>query len=224
MRKYAIIVAAGCGSRMGTDVPKQYLLLKGKPVLMHTLEAFYDYDPRLQIILVLAPGQKEFWDELCLKYRFNVPHLFTSGGSTRFHSVKNGLEYVSGDALVAVHDGVRPIIDHRLLDALFHAAEQQKGAFPAVSVVDTLRRVLKNGSSKVMDRTMFRLVQTPQVFRSRILVSAYRVEYCEKFTDDVSVVEARRLCRPVMLEGRHENIKITTPIDLVLAEALLNKS
>jgi 2-C-methyl-D-erythritol 4-phosphate cytidylyltransferase len=224
MRKYVIIVAAGSGSRMGGDVPKQYLLLNGLPVLMHTVQAFYEYDPRMQIILVLAADQRGLWNELCQKYHFTVQYMPVDGGHTRFHSVKKGLAYVSGDALVAVHDGVRPIVNHQMLDALFSAAMESKGAFPAVSVVDTLRRVLHNNRTKVLDRAVFRLVQTPQVFRSRILFNAYRIEYSEKFTDDVSVVESRRLCRPMMVEGRRDNIKITTHADLALAEAILNQS
>ncbi|MDR1527287.1 MAG: 2-C-methyl-D-erythritol 4-phosphate cytidylyltransferase [Dysgonamonadaceae bacterium] len=223
MRKYAIIVAAGNGSRMGTDIPKQYLLLQGKPVLMHTLAAFYNYDSQLQIILVLAPDQKEYWRRLCREYDFTIPHTLVDGGKTRFHSVKNGLEEVYGEALVAVHDGVRPIVDLDLLDSLFHVAGERKGAFPVIPVVDTLRRKTNNGGSKIMERSQFRLVQTPQVFLSRILFHAYQAEYSEKFTDDVSVVESRRLCKPVMVAGRRENIKITTPVDLIIAEAVLNR-
>ncbi|GHV56448.1 2-C-methyl-D-erythritol 4-phosphate cytidylyltransferase [Bacteroidia bacterium] len=223
MRKYAIIVAAGTGSRMGTEVPKQYLLLQGKPVLMHTLKVFYDYDPCLQIILVLASEQKEYWRNLCRKYDFDIPHTLVNGGKTRFHSVKNGLGEVVGDALIAVHDGVRPLVDGELLDTLFQVAAEKKGAFPVVPVVDTLRRVLISGGSKIMDRSVFRLIQTPQVFYSRVLIHAYKLEYSDKYTDDVSVVEARRLCKPVMVEGRRENIKITTPVDLIMAEAILSQ-
>jgi 2-C-methyl-D-erythritol 4-phosphate cytidylyltransferase len=222
MRTYAIIVAAGKGIRMGTDIPKQYLLLKGRPVLMHTVSAFHQYDPRMQLIVVLAAGQKEYWNELCRKYRFTVPHFVAEGGETRFHSVKNALSYVPADSLVAVHDGVRPIVNEDLLDALFRVAAKQFGAYPAIPVVDTIRRMTLRGLSKVMDRSTFRLVQTPQVFFSRVLITAYRAEYNEKFTDDVSVVEAQRVGRAVMIEGRTDNIKITTPIDLIMAEALLD--
>ncbi|MDR0543443.1 MAG: 2-C-methyl-D-erythritol 4-phosphate cytidylyltransferase [Dysgonamonadaceae bacterium] len=223
MRKYAIIVAAGTGSRMGTDIPKQYLLLRGKPVLMHTLKVFHDYDPCLQIVLVLASGQKEYWRSLCREYCFDVPHVLVDGGKTRFHSVKNGLEKVPSDALVAIHDGVRPIVDRELLDTLFQTAMEKKGAFPAIPIVDTLRKIAGNGSSKFVERSVYRLVQTPQVFLSRILIHAYQSEYSEKFTDDVSVVESRRLCKPVMVAGRRENIKITTPVDLIMVESILNQ-
>jgi 2-C-methyl-D-erythritol 4-phosphate cytidylyltransferase len=208
---------------MGTDIPKQYLLLKGRPVLMHTLEAFFNYDTCLQIILTLAPEQKEYWRNLCREYNFTVPHTLVEGGETRYHSVKNGLEEVFGESLVAIHDGVRPIVDPELLDELFHVAGRQKGAYPVIPVTDTLRRMAGRDSSRVMERSLFRLVQTPQVFFSRILFHAYQSEYSERFTDDVTVVESRRLCKPVMVAGRPENIKITTPVDLILAEALLNQ-
>ena len=222
MKKYALIVAAGSGSRMGTDIPKQFLLLQGKPVLMHTLEVFYNYDPEMHIILLLAPDQKDYWRDLCQKYDFRMKHLLVDGGKTRFHSVQNGLEHVENNALVAIHDGVRPLVDRELLDALFLAAKKEKAAYPAVPVVDTLRRRTYDGKNKSTDRSKFCLVQTPQVFSSCVLIPAYKTEYSEKFTDDVSVVESRRLCKPVMVAGKSENIKITTPIDLIIAEAILS--
>jgi 2-C-methyl-D-erythritol 4-phosphate cytidylyltransferase len=190
---------------------------------MHSVAAFHDYDPRMQILLVLAEGQRDYWHELCRKYGFSVPHFVVEGGETRFHSVKNSLSYVPPESLVAVHDGVRPIVDLQLLDTLFRVAEKDFGAYPAIPVVDTLRRMTVRGLSKVMDRTTFLLVQTPQVFLSRVLITAYRAtDYHEKYTDDVSVVESQRVGRPVMVEGRRDNIKITTPADLLLAEGLLS--
>ena len=223
MKKYALIVAAGSGSRMETAIPKQFLLLQGKPVLMHTLEAFYNYDPEIQIIALLAPEQKDYWHDLCQKHNFRINHLVVDGGATRFHSVKNGLAHVDDEALVAVHDGVRPIVDRELLEVLFLEAEKEKAVYPAVPVVDTLRRWMGNGKNKTMDRSKFYLVQTPQVFSSRLLTRAYQTEYSEQYTDDVSVVEARRLCTPVMVAGKRENIKITTPVDLIIAEAILKQ-
>ena len=222
-KRYALIVAAGNGLRMGIDIPKQFLLLQGKPVLMHTVEAFYNYDPEIQIITLLAPEHKEYWRDLCQKHNFRIKHLVVDGGATRFHSVKNGLAHVTDNALVAIHDGVRPIIDRELLEALFVVAEKEKAVYPVVPVVDTLRRWIDNGKNKTMDRSKFCLVQTPQVFSSRIIIRAYRTEYSDRFTDDVSVVESRRLCRPVMVAGKRENIKITTPVDLIIAEAILNQ-
>ena len=221
-KRYALIVAAGSGSRMGIDRPKQFLLLQGKPVLMHTVEAFYNYDPEIQLIVVLASDQKEYWRELCQKHNFQIRHLVVDGGETRFHSVKNGLEHVEGDALVAVHDGVRPIIDRELLEALFLAAEKDKAVYPVIPVVDTLRK-MDNGKNEIADRSKYCLVQTPQVFSSDLLIRAYRTEYSERYTDDISVVEAQQLCQPVMVAGKRENIKITTPIDLIVAEAILNQ-
>jgi len=149
--------------------------------------------------------------------------LVVDGGATRFHSVKNGLAHVDDDALVAIHDGVRPIVDRELLEVLFLAAEKEKAVYPAVPVVDTLRRRMDNGKNKTMDRSKFCLVQTPQVFSSNLLIRAYQTEYSEQYTDDVSVVEARRLCTPVMVAGKRENIKITTPVDLIIAEAILKQ-
>jgi 2-C-methyl-D-erythritol 4-phosphate cytidylyltransferase len=223
MKKYALIVAAGSGLRMGSGIPKQFLLLKGKPVLMHTLEAFYHYDPEIQIITLLAPGQREYWHDLCQKHDFQIRHLVVDGGENRFHSVKNGLAHVSDNALVAVHDGVRPIIDRELLDTLFLAAEKEEAVYPAVPVIDTLRRRMDNEGYITMDRSEFCLVQTPQVFSSCLLLRAYQTEYSERYTDDISVVESQQLCSPVMVPGKRENIKITTPIDLIIAEAILNQ-
>ena len=223
MKKYALIVAAGSGSRMETAIPKQFLLLQGKPVLMHTLEAFYNYDPEIEIIALLSPEQKDYWRDLCRKHNFGIKHLVVDGGASRFHSVKNGLAHVDDDALVAVHDGVRPIVDRELLETLFMVAEKEKAAYPAVPVVDTLRRRMGNGKNRTMDRSEFYLVQTPQVFSSQLLIRAYQTEYSEQYTDDVSVVESRRLCKPVMVAGKRENIKITTPVDLIMAEAILKQ-
>ena len=222
-KRYALIVAAGNGSRMGMDIPKQFLLLQGKPVLMHTLEAFYNYDPEIQIITLMAPERKEYWRDLCLKYDFRIKHLLVDGGETRFYSVKNGLEHVDDRALVAIHDGVRPIIDRELLDRLFLAAEKDKAVYPAIPVVDTLRSQTDEGESKTVDRSKFCLVQTPQVFSSDLIIRAYQTEYSERYTDDISVVELQRLCKPVMVAGNRENIKITTPIDLIIAETLLKQ-
>jgi 2-C-methyl-D-erythritol 4-phosphate cytidylyltransferase len=221
-KKYVIIVAGGKGSRMGTDVPKQFLLLHGKPVLMHAMEAFYNYDSAMQIILVLPAEQKSYWRGLCKEHNCKIKHQTANGGETRFHSVKNGLKLVKEDSLVAVHDAARPLVSQELIAVLFQTAEEKKAAYPAISVADTLRRLIINGSSKIMDRSKFYRVQTPQVFSSKILIHAYKSKYSEKFTDDVSVVETRRLCKPVMVEGSNENIKITTPIDLVIAEAIIS--
>ncbi|KAA6301798.1 MAG: putative 2-C-methyl-D-erythritol 4-phosphate cytidylyltransferase 2 [Candidatus Ordinivivax streblomastigis] len=219
--KYVIVVAGGKGLRMGTDIPKQFLLLNGKPVLMHTLEAFQDYDSQIRLILVLPGEQQNYWRELCKQYHFQLEHQIVSGGETRFHSVQNGLKFVTESDWVAVHDGVRPLAGKSLIAGVFDMAEKEKAAYPAIPVVDTLREKSEDGAYRVVDRSHYFLVQTPQVFASEVLLSAYQTEYSETFTDDVSVVEASGLCCPKMIEGKRENIKITTPVDLLIAEALL---
>lgn len=219
--KYVIIVAGGKGLRMGIDIPKQFLLLSGRPILMHTIEAFYVYDPNIHIILVLPEVQQDYWKSLCETHRFLIPHEIAKGGETRFHSVRNGLSYVKQDSLVAIHDGVRPLINKKMIAEAFEQAEKNKAAYPVIPVVDTLRKYVNDGKSKMVERSNYCLVQTPQVFLSKIIISAYQIDYSDKFTDDISVVEASRNCNPVMIDGSTENIKITTPVDLAVAEALL---
>jgi 2-C-methyl-D-erythritol 4-phosphate cytidylyltransferase len=220
--KYAIIVAGGSGLRMGTDIPKQFLLLKGKPVLMYSLEAFYEYDSSIKIIVVLPESQKKYWHSLCKQYKCKIKHAVADGGATRFHSVKNGLALVAEDSFVAIHDGVRPLITPALIAELFEKAERGRAAYPVIPVVDTLHRLTPNGNAKAVDRSKFLLVQTPQVFWSKTLLFSYNQEYDEKFTDDISVVETRKICKPVRVNGHRENLKITVPTDLLIAEAILN--
>lgn len=217
--KYALIVAGGKGLRMGTDLPKQFLPIGGKPVLMRTLEAFYSYSPEIKLILVLPHSQQAYWQALCAKYGFTLPHFVADGGETRFHSVKNGLALIQEDGLVAVHDGVRPFVSQEVIARCYELAETEKAVVPVVGVVETVRRVGENGSVTV-DRDRYKLVQTPQTFDVTLLKKAYGQSYTSAFTDDASVVEA--LGVPVCLtEGNRENIKITTPFDLKLAEFLL---
>ncbi len=217
--KYALIVAGGKGLRMGTDLPKQFLPIGGEPVLMRTLEAFYSYSPEIKLILVLPHSQQAYWQALCAKYGFTLPHFVADGGETRFHSVKNGLALIQEDGLVAVHDGVRPFVSQEVIARCYELAETEKAVVPVVGVVETVRRVGENGSVTV-DRDRYKLVQTPQTFDVTLLKKAYGQSYTSAFTDDASVVEA--LGVPVCLtEGNRENIKITTPFDLKLAEFLL---
>ena len=220
-QKYAIIVAGGKGLRMGTDIPKQFLLLNNKPVLMHTIEAFCYFESKIEIILVLPEEQQNYWSDLCRKHDFTIPHTVVNGGETRFHSVKNGLKQVKPKSLVAIHDGVRPLITSQLIADAFRQAEIHKASYPVIPVVDTLRECVTEDESKIVDRSKFCLVQTPQVFCSEIIIDAYEQDFSEQFTDDISVVEARKNCKPVMIEGSRENIKITTPVDLIVAETLL---
>jgi 2-C-methyl-D-erythritol 4-phosphate cytidylyltransferase len=220
MKKQVIIVAGGQGLRMGSNVPKQFLLLNRKPLLMHTLEAFYYYDADIDIILVLPAEHLFYWKELCDAYRFKIAHRIVAGGSTRFYSVKNALSMVDSEAFVAIHDGARPLVSREIIARTFRAIETSKAVCPVIPLSDSLRIKTKTGTRRV-DRYNYCLVQTPQVFQAKILLSAYLYPYSEAFTDDVSVVEFSRKCPVVTVEGCPENIKITTPIDLITAEAIL---
>ena len=222
MRKlYTIIVAGGKGMRMGKDLPKQFLPIDGTPILMHTLQAFYDYDPSMTLIVVLPSDQQAYWSRLCGDYHFTIPHSVAKGGETRFHSVKNGLTCIKEEGLVAVHDGVRPFVHRDTIDRCFAAAQASGAAVPVIEVVDSLRKAEDDGS-RAVSRKDYRIVQTPQVFDISLLKEAYKQPYTVDFTDDASVVEAygRKIS---LVEGNRENIKITSPFDLVIAEAFLNK-
>lgn len=220
-RLYTIIVAGGKGMRMGKDLPKQFLPIDGTPILMHTLQAFYDYDPSMTLIVVLPSDQQAYWSKLCGDHHFTIPHVVVKGGETRFHSVKNGLASIKGEGLVAVHDGVRPFVHYDTIDRCFAAAQESGAAVPVVEVVDSLRKV-EDEESKAVSRRDYRIVQTPQVFDISLLKEAYKQPYTVDFTDDASVVEAygRKVS---LVDGNRENIKITSPFDLVIAEAFLNK-
>ena len=218
MKKHIIIVAGGKGLRMGGDIPKQFLPVCGKPVLMRTLEAFHVYDASIHLILVLPVSQQAYWKQLCEEYQFNLAHEIADGGETRFHSVKNGLALVKEDGLVGVHDGVRPFVSQEVIARCYDEALSLKAVIPVVGVVETVRHLTEEGSETV-PRDQYKLVQTPQVFDVALLRRAYEQTYTDMFTDDASVVEA--LGENVYLvEGNRENIKLTTPFDLKLAELL----
>lgn len=219
MKKSVIIVAGGKGLRMGSDLPKQFLPIGGKPVLMHTLEVFRRYDATLQIILVLPKEQQLFWKQLCEEHHFKVEHLVADGGETRFHSVRNGLALVQASGLVGVHDGVRPFVALEVIHRCYDLAVQQKAVIPVIDVVETLRHLTDDGSETV-SRNDYKLVQTPQVFDVELLKRAYSQEFTPFFTDDASVVEAMGVS-VYLAEGNRENIKITTPFDLKVGSALL---
>ena len=219
MKQSVIIVAGGKGLRMGSDLPKQFLPMGDKPVLMHTLEVFRRYDEALQIILVLPQEQQSFWKQLCDEHHFTVKHVLAEGGETRFHSVKNGLALVNGIGVVGIHDGVRPFVSQEVIARCFREAVVRKAVIPVIDVVETVRHLTESGSETV-SRNDYKLVQTPQVFDADLLKRAYEQEFTPFFTDDASVVEAMGV--PVYLvEGNRENIKITTPFDLKVASALL---
>ncbi|MFT3740902.1 MAG: 2-C-methyl-D-erythritol 4-phosphate cytidylyltransferase [Breznakibacter sp.] len=219
MKKSVIVVAGGSGLRMGHDVPKQFLPIGGKPILMHTLESFYRVDAAMHIVLVLPQLQIGYWNGLCRQYHFEVPHLTALGGETRFHSVKNGLAQVQPRSLVAVHDGVRPFVSADTIRRCFEGAALRGNAIPVVQPVESIRQVLSDGSIAV-DRNVFKLVQTPQVFRWEQISAAYELPYDPLFTDDASVVEKAGFVIN-LVDGNRENVKITTPFDLLLAGALL---
>ena len=218
---YIIIVAGGKGLRMGSDIPKQFLPIGGKPVLMRTLERFRAYSADIQIILVLPEAQQDYWRELCEKYDFKVSYQLANGGQTRFHSVQNGLALVPDDAqgVVGVHDGVRPFPSIEVIRNCYEAAREKKAVIPVIPVVETVRH-LEGERSVTVPRGDYRLVQTPQTFDIQLLKAANRQPYNDGFTDDASVVESYGH-QITLVEGNRENIKITTPYDLKIAEVLI---
>lgn len=222
MQEYVIIVAGGSGSRMKSDLPKQFLTVNGLPVLMHTIRAFADYSPNLRIIVVLPSAQFGFWKELCEKHSFAIAHQLVAGGETRFHSVKNGLNCIveKDEFLVAVHDGVRPVISREIIADSFSKAASHGAVVASVPLKDSIRIIGQNEGNKAMDRTLFRLIQTPQTFRSSWMRAAFTADYHESFTDCASVLEAWGY-HIQLIDGAYENIKITTPEDLRWAEIYL---
>jgi 2-C-methyl-D-erythritol 4-phosphate cytidylyltransferase len=221
---YVIIVAGGKGLRMGSDIPKQFLPIGGKPVLMRTLERFREYDKDLQIILVLPEAQQDYWRELCKEYGFLVEYQLANGGKTRFHSVQNGLALIPDDAegVVGVHDGVRPFPSIDVIRNCYTTAREKKAVIPVIPVVETVRHLLVHSKDKsiTVPRDEYRLVQTPQTFDIQLLKAANRQPYNDGFTDDASVVESYGH-EITLVEGNRENIKITTPYDMKIAEVLI---
>lgn len=219
MTKTTIIVAGGSGLRMGHDIPKQFLLLGGLPILMHTVTVFHRFDPSMLLVVVLPQPQIEYWHELCKKHHFSVTHRVVAGGETRFQSVKNGLAVAVPQSLVAVHDGVRPFVSYATIDRCFEAAAKTGNAIPVTDSVESIRQIIGDDSVAV-DRSAYKMVQTPQVFQWGQIDAAYQVPFDPLFTDDASVVE-RAGFKVHLVEGNRENIKITTPFDLLLGEAFL---
>ncbi|MDD2246161.1 MAG: 2-C-methyl-D-erythritol 4-phosphate cytidylyltransferase [Proteiniphilum sp.] len=221
-KKYSvIIVAGGKGIRAGGELPKQFMLIGGKPVLMHSIQAFHDYSDKMRIVVVLPDGFQALWKELCNKYQFIVPHTLTTGGDTRFHSVKNGLKFISEDGTVGVHDAARPFITPGLIRRCFDASCRYScGVVPVVDEVNSVR-VLSEKGSRIFDRKLLKIVQTPQVFPAQVLKKAYETSFDPAFTDDASVAEKYGL-KIMLTDGEESNIKITTPFDIVIAEHYLN--
>ena len=220
---YIIIVAGGKGLRMGGDLPKQFLPIDGRPVLMRTIERFNQYNPQLGIIVVLPHSQQNYWRQLCSKYAFAVEHTVVDGGETRFQSSKNGLAAVPDDAqgVVGIHDGVRPFVSVETIARCFDAARMHGAALPVLPVTDTLRFVDDEGGHNVQ-RNNYRTVQTPQTFDIQQIKRAFNTEYSDNFTDDASVAEAAGM-KITMVDGNRENIKLTTPYDLLFAEFLCKR-
>ena len=221
MKKSVIIVAGGSGSRMGSEIPKQFILLENKPVLIWTINCFIQYDPTISVVLVLPESQIVRWSELCISFKFDHPHRIVMGGETRIQSVRNGLNAVKECDLIAVHDGVRPLVSPKTIENCFNQAEKTGAAIPVLSLNETLRTGTLEDSITV-DRSLFYTVQTPQVFKTSILQDAYSNISDSAFTDDASVVESSGFS-VIMVPGNPENIKITHPWDLIIASAYLKK-
>ena len=219
MKKFAVIVAGGSGQRMGAGIPKQFILLKGKPVLYYTIKTFLDTFDDLQVILVLPAANMQTGQALIDEMQWNARVQLREGGETRFHSVKNGLQLVTEPSIVFVHDGVRCMITQDLIQRCYETAMQHGSAIPAVAATDSIR--ISNGASHhAIDRTQVRIIQTPQTFQSNLILTAYNQPYREAFTDEATVVEATGK-QVFLVEGEYSNIKITRPVDLVIAEKMM---
>ncbi|WP_294080680.1 2-C-methyl-D-erythritol 4-phosphate cytidylyltransferase [Proteiniphilum sp. UBA5384] len=215
-KQSVIIVAGGKGLRAGGELPKQFQLIGGKPMLMHTIHAFHHYDRRMYIVVVLSEEAHSLWQELCRHHHFVIPHTTVTGGETRFHSVKNGLDEISEEGVVGVHDAARPFVTSRLIKRCFNTAfENRCGVIPVIEEVNSVRQLTETGS-KIIDRKLLRLVQTPQVFPAKELKKAYETGFDTSFTDDASVAEKWGM-EIQLVEGEGNNIKITTPLDMVFA-------
>lgn len=219
MNLFAVIVAGGSGKRMGIETPKQFLELAGKPVLMHTIERFKEYDESIEIITVLPENQLRHWAELQKRYGFEIPNTLVKGGAHRFSSVKRGLEFVDGPGFVAIHDGVRPLVSVETIKRCFDAAMESGSGIPVISPSDSIRLIENDGNTPV-NRMNVKIIQTPQVFDITLIKKAYRQEYQTAFTDDATVLESTGK-KIRLVDGNRENVKITNPEDLFIAQTLL---
>jgi len=221
MQKSVIITAGGIGKRMGSDLPKQFLVLGGKPILVHTLELFFKYDPHIEIILTLPNEWRGYWETVIDKYYCRVPHIVVNGGEERYHSIQNALKRCSG-SFIAVHDGVRPFVSFETLDRCFSALNQNEAVIPVLKLKESIRETNEN-STYAIDRSNYRLVHTPQCFRAEVLHKAYELAYHEKVTDDACLVEEIGYTIH-LVESNEENIKLTTPFDFLIAETIIQRS
>jgi len=227
--RYAIIVSGGTGNRMESQLPKQFIELKGLPILMHSISAFHKNSDSIKIILVLNKAHQNIWEGLRIKYNFNIPYTLVYGGNSRFESVQNGLNFIVDNeknlekSLIAVHDGVRPLINQHLINDAYLSAQNMGSAVPAIKSRDSIRIIANDGRSKSIDRASALLIQTPQIFLATQLSKAYQQAFEESFTDDASVIEKSGY--PIhIIEGDIRNIKITYPTDLIIAEMWMSMS
>lgn len=216
-----IIVAGGSGKRFKSNIPKQFVELDNKPVLMHTIEKFYNFDNNINIVLVLPQNQIEYWQQLCTKYNFTIKHKISEGGKERFHSVKNGLNLAKESKYIAIHDGVRPLVDSEIIKRGFDTAKKYGTAVPVVPINSSVR-FIEGEESKHLDRNKIRIVQTPQIFSADILKKAYNIDFRDTFTDDASVVEHSGN-KIYLFEGNIENLKITSKFDLAFADFIIKE-
>jgi 2-C-methyl-D-erythritol 4-phosphate cytidylyltransferase len=223
LKKYSIIVAGGSGTRMGTEIPKQFIEINGMPVIMHTINAFYNFDNNIEIIIVLPSKFIDYWKKLCVQYKFNIEHKIADGGPARFHSVKSGLNAIKdNNSIVAIHDSVRPLVSKKVIESAFYNAEIYGNAIPVIKINESIRE--KDGFiNRPANRENFYIVQTPQCFKTEIIKKAYTQNYNDLFTDDASVIES--IGETIhLIEGNPENIKITTPVDLIFAKAIISEN
>jgi 2-C-methyl-D-erythritol 4-phosphate cytidylyltransferase len=218
MKKAAIIVAGGIGSRMAADLPKQFLPIANEPLLFHTLRKFENLVDHL--ILVMHPEWITYWNDLKAKHSFNVKHTIVAGGQTRAQSVLNGLEHVKSDCLVAIHDAARPTVTKELIDSTFKTAEKHGACIPVIDLKDSIREISEEGNSKAVNRSKFKSVQTPQTFQASILKAAFENKDYELYTDDASLVEASGT-QIYLIEGEEKNVKVTTASDLILVASFI---
>lgn len=222
MKKIVLIVAGGSGTRMNSDIPKQFIEIAGIPLVMHTFNAFRNFDPQLEFLLILPETQVANWHQLCEKYNFDIIHKIAIGGKTRFHSVKNGLDTIEGEGVVLIHDAVRPFVSETTLKNCLYCAETAGNALPVIQATDSIR-IVDGNQNYSANRSQIFLVQTPQTFQISVIKKAYQVAIGEDYTDDASVLESIGVSIN-LVEGNRENFKITTPADLIIAEAFLKKN
>lgn len=220
MDVFLLITAAGQGTRLQSAFPKQFIPVAGKPLLMHTFDVFKSYDPKMKIVLVLPDDQVQLWKDLCTEFDFQIEHQIVRGGKERFHSVQNGLNHIPSDSIVLIHDGVRPMVRPDTIERVISTAKELGNAVPCILPTHSVREVDADGNSKVMDRSVLRMIQTPQGFNAGLIKEAYNQEFDPKFTDDATVFES--IGHKIhLVDGNYSNIKVTHPADIKMVEALL---